>query len=62
MNPRALYSSLLARLERTFDRVALDRVQTDEQARGEFMSSLIIDHGATRAERERGSRPGLPTS
>jgi hypothetical protein len=62
MTPRTLFSSLLARLEGAFDRAATDRARTDERARGEFISSLIIDHGAARGDMERGSRPGVPRS
>ena len=62
MTPRALMSSLLARLEGAFDRAAAGHEVTDERARGEFISTLIIDYGAARGERERGSRAGMPRS
>lgn len=53
MAARRLIASLLARLEGAFDRAASAKGgQADERAGGEFISTLIIDHGAAAAADE----------
>ena len=63
MTARSLFTSLLARLEGAFDRaVTAAGREAEERASGEFISTLIIDHGAGAREAEKGSRRSMPRS
>lgn len=56
MSLRSLLSGLLSRWESAFDRAIRDgagEVQRKDRANGEFISTLIIDHGAAPRELRR---------
>jgi hypothetical protein len=55
----SILAILLGRLEGWFDR-AMERDGRGDTARGEFISTLIIDHGAASREAENRQRRGGP--
>ena len=58
MTPRALLSSLLARLDSALDRAAARHRQQGGRALGEFINTLIIDPGAAVADTSSRLHPG----
>jgi len=58
MTLRAILTRLLARLEGAFERAGNSdgTAMADDRARGEFISTLIIDHGGLRETEGRTGR------
>jgi len=56
----SILAMLFGRLEGWFDRAVERGGRSSDTARGEFISTLIIDHGAAPAEAEYRQRRGGP--